>query len=311
MSGDIGIQWHITDNCNLRCAHCYQSSFSSASEVPLDRLVEVAHRIFGASLETRFILNVTGGEPFVDKRLSALIRHLAGHDNLIELNVISNGTVVAGEPLEALRESGKAGALKISLESADPGVNDGVRGSGNLARVLRNLPVLKEKSGRDVILMATLARYNAAHVPELVALAREVGARGVIFERFVPLGTGEALLEEVLTADLWERAVEEIVKAAGLDVPAGELSRFTAFEVMTDGREDALRGAQCELGGDSMALMPDGDVHPCRRLPVKVGNVLEEPFVEILERLKEYRPLEGGDPRCLGCRAIERAIGSG
>lgn len=22
------MQWHITDRCNLRCAHCYQESYS-------------------------------------------------------------------------------------------------------------------------------------------------------------------------------------------------------------------------------------------------------------------------------------------
>jgi len=304
---DFGFQWHITDRCNLRCAHCYQRGFTPASELPAARLMEVADRILGGAPDKRFAVNVTGGEPFLYPGLPRLLRRLGGFDNLREGNVITNGTVVGEEALAVLRESAKPGALKISVESHDPAANDRIRGDGSLARALGNLPALIAKSGRDVILMATLARHNVGHVRGIVSLAHEVGAAGVMFERFVPLGTGAALLDEALTPALWERAVESIVETAGLDVSASELSRYTAFEVMTDGKGDVLKGAKCELGCGSMALMPGGDIYPCRRLPVRVGNILEDGFDEILGRLDGWRPLEGGDPRFLGCRAIERA----
>jgi MoaA/NifB/PqqE/SkfB family radical SAM enzyme len=301
---DFGFQWHVTDRCNMRCAHCYQRDFSPASELPAARLLEIADRILGGPPDRSFAVNVTGGEPFLYPGLPRLLRHLDGFDNLRELNVITNGTVVGEEALAVLGESAKPGALRISVESHDPAANDRIRGDGSLARALGNLPALAEKSGRDVILMATLARHNVGHVRGIVALAREVGAAGVMFERFVPLGTGAALLDEALTPALWERAVESIVEAAGLDVPASELSRYTAFEVMTDGKDDVLKGAECELGRGSMALMPGGDVHPCRRLPIRVGNIRVDSFDEILGRLEGWRPLAGGDPRFLGCRAL-------
>lgn len=305
---EIGIQWHITDACNLRCAHCYQSDFTPAAELPADRLQEIADRIFGSSPDARFFLNVTGGEPFLHRGFSGLIGRLGGLGNIAELNVITNGTLVRDEPLAALRECSIPGAFKISVESHDVEVNDRTRGKGALARVVANLPALMERTGRCAILMATLARYNADHVAGLVDLARRVGADGVIFERFVPLGVGAASAGEILRTEDWRRAVEDIVAAAGIDVPFEDVSGYAAFQVMTDFREDALKGAACELGGGSMALMPDGTVHPCRRLPVPVGNVLDEPFDAILDRLEEWRPLEGGDPLHLGCRAIERTI---
>src|SRR5262245_46851861 len=34
------LQWHITDRCNLRCAHCYQESYSGA-ERPMNDLLQV------------------------------------------------------------------------------------------------------------------------------------------------------------------------------------------------------------------------------------------------------------------------------
>ena len=303
---DIGIQWHITDACNLRCAHCYQSEFTSASQMSGDRLLEVADRIFGSSPNARFFLNVTGGEPFLHLGLSGLIGRLEGFGNIAEMNVITNGTVVREEPLAALRECSIPGALKISIESHDVEVNDRTRGKGSLARVVANLPALTERTGRCAILMATLARYNAGHIRGLVDLARVSDADAVLFERFVPLGNGAAMAREILSPEGWRQAVEAIVAAAGMDLPVDELSEYTAFQVMTAG-EDRLKGATCELGGGAMAIMPDGTVHPCRRLPVRVGNVFEEPFDSILERLDEWRPLDG-DPEYLGCRAIERTF---
>jgi radical SAM protein with 4Fe4S-binding SPASM domain len=77
------------------------------------------------------------------------------------------------------------------------------------------------------------------------------------------------------------------------------------------GADEPLRGAPCNLGRDSMCLMPDGTVYPCRRLPVAVGNVLGEPFAAIRERLAAYAPdairprLSG--PRCGACDARDCA----
>jgi radical SAM protein with 4Fe4S-binding SPASM domain len=91
--------------------------------------------------------------------------------------------------------------------------------------------------------------------------------------------------------------------------------------VWTDARRaQRLQGALCNLGDESMALMPDGTVYPCRRLPIAVGNVLKEPFETILPRLKRYaapriaRDLRGslcgmcGVKGCAGCRALARAL---
>jgi MoaA/NifB/PqqE/SkfB family radical SAM enzyme len=69
-----------------------------------------------------------------------------------------------------------------------------------------------------------------------------------------------------------------------------------------------------------MALLPDGSVFPCRRLPLPQGNVLEEPFEAILARLAGWAPealgpgLHGmacglcGVEGCVGCRALALAL---
>ncbi len=41
----FGFQWHITNKCKLRCAHCYQDDFSGSNEMDLDGLKLIADKI--------------------------------------------------------------------------------------------------------------------------------------------------------------------------------------------------------------------------------------------------------------------------
>lgn len=316
----FGFQWHLTDRCNGRCAHCYQDSFDPGSERPLADLCAMADAVLGGLAGREVSINLTGGEPLLLPGLPRLLEHLAGHPNLGELNVITNATITDPAVLESLARIERLRFLKVSLESADEVVNDRVRGAGNLARVRRNLELYRRRVGKPVVLMMTLARHNLAGIGGMAALAREAGAAGVIYERFVPLGQGRRLRDQVLGPADWARAMDSVLAAAGTEVETDELLPYRAFWLWTDGRVEPLEGALCNLGGESMALMPDGTVYPCRRLPIPVGRVLEEPFEVLLARLEAYAPdavrarLRGalcglcGVEGCSGCRALARAM---
>jgi MoaA/NifB/PqqE/SkfB family radical SAM enzyme len=301
----FGFQWHVTDRCNLRCAHCYQDDFSDASERPLADLAAMADRIFAALGDRRVSINVTGGEPLAAPWIFELLAHLEAFPDLAEVNLITNGTVAGAPVLERLARLTKLGCLKVSVESHDAAVNDAIRGAGNLARVARNAVVLRG-TGVRVVLMATLSRRNLGSIEGLARLATQLGADGVIYERFVPMGHGLALRDETLGPAEWSRAAADVARVAGSDADPEDLLPYRAFWLATgsDAPEDRLSGALCNLGDEAMALMPDGTVYPCRRLPIPIGNVLERPFAQILERLASFRP----DPTCCDCRALAHAL---
>lgn len=67
------LQWHITERCNLRCAHCYQNDYSG-EELQFKDLLEVVQQFKdimsfwrgkAVGHRARGHLTVTGGEPFV------------------------------------------------------------------------------------------------------------------------------------------------------------------------------------------------------------------------------------------------------
>jgi radical SAM protein with 4Fe4S-binding SPASM domain len=317
----FGFQWHVTDRCNLACTHCYQNDFTSRRERSASDLCTMADRIFQSLPNRRISVNLTGGEPLLYPHLFKLIEHMHRFSNLHQVHLITNGTITKPALLEKIGRYPKLTRLKISLEGGTAAVNDPVRGAGNLERVKRNIGLYKKHTQLSVALMMTLAKYNVGDVANMVDVARTVGADGIIFERFVPLGTGEAISHQTLGPRGWKTAVQAIVTAAGLHVSPSALIPYKAFWLWfgADG-SPTLEGALCNLGDGSMALMPDGEVLPCRRLPQPVGNILHNSFNEIRDRLTRFHPdkmrdrLNGnlcgmcGIESCAGCRALARAL---
>jgi len=69
------IQWHITERCNLRCKHCYQTSYNTP-ELSYDKLAD----IFDQYIELIDLwgingrIQITGGEPFIREKEDNLFR---------------------------------------------------------------------------------------------------------------------------------------------------------------------------------------------------------------------------------------------
>ncbi len=318
----FGFQWHLTDRCNRRCRHCYQESFESGTvEINHASRCQLADSIIHAIPDEEVTINITGGEPLLMPDLPDLLTHLETFSNLAEVNIITNGTIHTPELLSRLSLFPRLGMFKMSIESGNQAINDSIRGSGSLEMLRRSIPLYQQLSARPVVLMATLSKINAETIDETVDFAREAGANSIMFERFVPLGTGIGMAESVLSAADWYQAILEIGKAAELEIDPDELAACRAFWLKLDDKsDDPLDAALCNLGPESMALMPDGTVYPCRRLEIPIGNLLQEPFLTIRARLAEWEctsirtklhgVLCGACPYedCPGCRALARAL---
>jgi len=314
----FGFQWHITDRCNLRCRHCYQDIFSSEREVPIERLKEFADKIFGRR-DIRVSVNITGGEPLLYKEILTLLEYIDHFESCSDISIITNGTFIDENLISGLMGIKHLKHIKISVESADEKTNDRIRGEGNLGVVIRNLNEFR-RIKKDIVLMVTLASYNYRDVSKVVDFAKRNRLSGIIFERFVPLGSGRGLKGEFLKGYEYRSVVEEILRLSGLEYQPEELIAYKAFWIILKNSRMRLRGAFCNLGSESMALMPDGSVYPCRRFVKRVANLKTQSFDEVLSLLKGYEiksfkerlsgeickrcTVEG----CIGCRALVYAL---
>ena len=317
-AGHFGFQWHLTDRCDGRCRHCYQQRSDAGRELGLAGWRRLAEAVARGLAGRSWTVNLTGGEPLLLAELEPLLGHLQRLSGLAGCWIITNGLQATPERLARLSAFDKLAGFKVSVEAAVAPVHDAIRGPGHFARLARRLPAFVQ-TGKPVLAMTTLGRHNVDCMAETLAWARESGLAGVILERFVPLGRGRAMAGAMLDAAGWQRAMATAADCAGVALAATERRRLRALWIAFGAGGVELRGAACDLGPDGMALLPDGSVLPCRRLPLVQGNRLREPLASILPRLARWAPgrrharLRGpagsgcGDAACAGCRAAALA----
>lgn len=310
---EFAFQWHITDLCNLRCKHCYQDRFDSQRDISVD----IWKRIFDdmvQSLKTRgytgLSINITGGEPLISPLLFPLMDFLEDSDFIKEVNIITNG-IILQSCYPKLKSYEKLRYIKVSLEGPNPEINNFIRGKGNFERVIENIIDISER----IILMYTLTKFNYDKIEDVYRLGLSLRVKGIILERFIPLGVGKDIIDKTIDKREWLYILKAIAEL--FDVNLLELLPFKAFFI--DLKEQEALGALCNLGDESMCLMPDGIVYPCRRLPIPIGDLKIDNFGNILDRLKDFRakiikPFLKGNcylceiEDCIGCRALAYAV---
>jgi len=329
---DFGFQWHITDRCNLRCTHCYQEDYSGSNELSLDALRRIADEIIRtlSKWNKSGDIAITGGEPLLKEEMFPLIRYLESADEIASLDILSNGTLINENIVEQIRDLKKIRCVQISLEGASLESNDRIRGKGTFKKAMASIGLLR-KSAISVNIMFTLQRSNMGDIPSLIDLAIAEGISNLTIERVVPIGMGNRIRNELLSAEeikdvfgyISERAEQEI-RRGGLT----SISRSRPLWVMCSRNTDSLGidacngdtpGGICSIGLDGLCILPDATVLPCRRLPIPIGNLKRDSLEKIwftsdlLWQIRDKHNLKGKCnsceliPRCSGCRAMAYA----
>lgn len=157
----------VTDNCNLRCKHCYhfhgKDDFMT-KELSLDVWNKRFNDLYKAGV--RFILLV-GGEPAL--RFDVLM--LA--DKIFPfLYVITNGTIKIPKEFNHL--------LFVSLDGKQE-KNDSLRGKRVFSKVIKNY-----SKDKRVVINITITKDNYKELEDILKIANENGFRGVVCNIYTP-----------------------------------------------------------------------------------------------------------------------------
>ena len=221
-----------------------------------------------------------------------------------ELGIITNGLVFDQEVVKRLSTFPKLRKVKISLDGADAEIHDSIRQKGSFEKVIENLSLIKKENGFEIILMFTIMKRNYRSLPSLVRLCEDLGVDGLILERFIPLGRGRESMDEVLEKGQWKELVETLLELFSVKTDEHDVLPYQAFQVIFRGGETELLGAPCIIGRDGLCIMPEGNVFPCRRFPISIGNLLNDSLKEIWEKseiLKKVRRKENLKGKCGKC----------
>jgi radical SAM protein with 4Fe4S-binding SPASM domain len=186
------IFWEVTKGCNLRCIHCRASAteLSSPSDLPTDRALDIITQIaaFGNP-----ILVLSGGEPLYRRDIFQLARFAT--DRGLRVALATNGTMVTKQLARRIVDSGVR-RVSISLDGADALTHDTFRGiPGAFEAAVYGLRNLKEL-GMSVQINMTIARHNARQLPQVLEMARDLGADALHTFLLVPVGCGVDIAAE-------------------------------------------------------------------------------------------------------------------
>jgi selenobiotic family peptide radical SAM maturase len=294
------LQWHITQACDLHCRHCYDRSDKALLEPSKAVAILNDFYHFCRDRHVRGQVSFTGGNPFLYPNFLDLYRAAAGRG--FSLAILGNPT--SRRLMEALLDIEHPVFYQVSLEGLQTH-NDWSRGPGHFDRVLRFLDVLRDLGVYSMV-MLTLTRGNMAQVLPLADLLRS-RTDLFAFNRLSRVGEGVSL--QLPSKEEYIAFLKSYTNAADENPVIAFKDNLINIVLYQRGQElfGGCTGYGCGAAFNFMTVLPDGEVHACRKFPSPIGNVIENSLAEIYDS-KEARSYRAGCNACQSC-AIRRVCG--
>lgn len=289
MAFSVGIG--LTNECNLRCAHCYRPDRA------LDRLTVEDVRRVCESIPVRS-MNLGVGENGLHPDYAAILEYFWTRG--IKTSITSNGLSIQRLPDEAVK---RFGSVEFSLDFPTEREHDAFRGPGNWRAVLVSLARCAEL-GVPITVTSVMMSTNYDRLPALARLAASFGAN-LRVNIYQPSKSDRFTLSY---RELWEgfRRLAAATRLVATTEPvlAGVLGL------------DGFAGPGC--GRSTVRVAPDGRVLPCTYWPesrLRLADLerLGAGIVETAEFSRARRlpagcagcPCRGG---CAGRRALSGGL---
>ena len=176
---NFGVQWHITDICNLRCKHCYreeqQKDLSLAENIKIFENFSRLPKKLGKKID----ISLTGGEALLYPYIKELAEYLRSNEVVDELHLMTNGTIYSPEIVAFLHKY-NIPAIQISIDGNQES-HDFIRGKGNFAKSIENIKRFIE-NGITIQVHLVLNKNNIKDVFSLIKLLdsiHEIGFRAL------------------------------------------------------------------------------------------------------------------------------------
>ena len=322
----FAFQWHITDECDQRCKHCYifaNGECAGFKRMPWEQMIQVVNQAEALceKLGRQPYFYVTGGDPILHPDFWRLAELL--HERGFMWCVMGNPFHLDDEVCARMKALG-CRKYQLSLDGLES-THDYFRKPGSFAETMRAIECLK-RAGIWVAIMNTVSSVNARELPQLIDLVADLGVDVFAFGRYCP--TSGQKRDEFHMEPLEYR---KVLLAAQERMDYHQSHGCKTFFQLKDhlwtllrweqGRFKIPEGAKpgviyggCHCGTGHMTVLPTGDVYACRRMESKVGNIAENTLEELffssaMEEKREFDKFEKCSKCelfgwCRGCPAV-------
>ena len=247
-------------------------------------------------------ISLSGGDPLRYSHFWALYGAIAA---IKDMRVSFLGNPAPVSTIKRLMSIRPPDHYQVSLEGLEEH-NDSIRGTGHFRRTIRFLEAVRPLHLQTHV-MLTLTRTNMSQVLALGQALRGLTSR-FTFNRLAQTGNGANL--ELPDEEDYARFLREYL-AASRENPILRLKDNLFGILLRDGLRRPFQGCTghgCGAAFDFVALLPDGEVHACRKFPSPIGRI-QTSSLDAIYRGEAARQYRAGPVSCQGCRLQARCRG--
>ena len=327
----FSFQWHITDECDQRCKHCY--IFAENTGKCPDRMTKKQMeavlkncRDFCETFGRQPYFYLTGGDPILHPEFLTLLDMFKAE--AIPFTIMGNPFHLTDEVCQRLHECGCL-RYQLSIDGIAE-THDWFRKPGSYKTTLEKVAMLN-KAGIRSIIMTTVSGKNIEEVPTIIDAVVAAGAKVYAFARYCPT-SGEK--ENSISPQRYRKLLEDCDKifrdyeAAGCETYFNRKDHLWTlydyemgrFQIPKDVEPDMIYGG-CNCGNGHLTILPTGDVYACRRVQnSRVGNIFAKRLAELwtneFEAYRDYDKFQKCSKCelkawCRGCPAVASSTSNG
>lgn len=271
------LYWEISSVCQLKCKYCFSSHQTinhSNRYVDLQKveyLVEQIKRDFSEIV-------ITGGEPLLNPNIISIIKCM--RSNSIEVRLLTNGILLTKDMISKLNKIG-INSIAISLDSINPEINDLLRGKTKV--ILNNIDNLKYYDKIFKILNCVVTTKNLNCLEEIIHYSQSRNIRLDLIPVEVNSHHCRRNLEDLDLYSCNHREKISLIKTLNKWAFETNLDKIFQRNFIKILKLEVLDNLFCPMGTTRFVLDVMGNIYPCFKKHVNLGNVYSENICEIID----------------------------
>lgn len=319
----FAFQWHITDECDQRCKHCYIFAEGHPELVSMNwrqmQLVVEKCENFCKKFNRLPYFYITGGDPILHPDFWRLMELLKSKE--IPFTLMGNPFHLTDEVCQKLKDYG-CDKYQMSIDGMEK-THDWFRKPGSFKITLEKIKCLN-KAGITSVIMTTVSSMNIKEIPEIIDTVVKAEVDVYAFARYVPTSaeksTGIAPLEYKEFLSQIDKKYKEYESKNCKTYFNRKDHLWTLFQyesgdfkIPGDAKEGVIYGG-CNCGNCHITISSNGDIMACRRVTdSKVGSIYKDNIEDLwLTKMEDYRNYDKFTkcakcelkPWCRGCPAV-------
>ena len=289
------VPWRCTFACDSKCVHCTSAGKTTCpDEVNTEEAKKIVDQVnnFGASF-----FGITGGQPFLRKDLFEVLEYATKLG--LNTSIITDGRLLDDKAFENIVKNQTK--ISVSIDGAEK-TDDAIRGKGAYASAVSAIKRLSEEKLLNVLVFTfanadkSVTNVNEQDMRHVLDLAKQYGARWVVFHGFIPYSKEKDSLKadptpqqyEWLCNKLYDLTVEYNGKPS-INVYIPFYARVAKQRGLPDFETwfNNFFLGRCFFG-KFMSIAENGEVIPCSYNDVyRVGNVKNKSLKQIWAEMQD------------------------